>query len=76
MSNVEGRNINDEQAREYDFNGRVYRIEEPSILYTRPGGTTHRVLDKSGVVHLVPAPGQFGCVVRWYPKNAQVPVAF
>src|SRR5690242_11181670 len=28
--------------REYDWGGRVYRIENPKTLYTRPGGTTHR----------------------------------
>lgn len=54
-----------EEWREYDWGNRVYRIEKPVRVYTREGGTTHRVVDADGVVHCVPAPGQFGCVLRW-----------
>lgn len=54
-----------EEWREYDFGRRVYRIDKPVTLWTRPGGTTHRVLDSEGVTHCVPAPGQFGCALRW-----------
>jgi len=54
-----------EEWREYDFNGRVYRINHPTKLSFRPGGTTHRVVDAEGVVHCVPAPGQGDCVLRW-----------
>ena len=57
--------LKSEQWREYDFGSRVYRIDNPLRLFTRPGGTTHRVLDAFGVVHCVPAPGQNGCVLRW-----------
>jgi len=51
--------------REYDFGGRVYRIENPKALYLRPGSSTHRVEDANGVVHCLPSPGQMGCVLRW-----------
>lgn len=61
---------------EYDFGGRVYRIGNPVELYTRPGGTTHRVVDSAGVVHCVPAPGIFGCVLRWQTKDLNNPVQF
>ena len=54
-----------EDWREYDFKGRVYRIEKPISVGFRPGGETHRVVDSDGVVHCVPAPGYFGCVLRW-----------
>jgi hypothetical protein len=54
-----------EEWREYDFGGRVYRIEKPAVVQFRKGGTSHRVTDSEGVVHCVPAPGEQGCVLRW-----------
>jgi len=54
-----------EAWREYDFEGRIYRIEKPVKVSFRVGGTTHRVVDGSGIVHCVPAPGFQGCVLRW-----------
>jgi hypothetical protein len=57
--------ISDEKWREYDFNGRTYRIEGPVELYLRVGGTTHRVVDRNGVTHCVPMPGVGDCVLRW-----------
>lgn len=57
--------ISDEAWREYDFNGRTYRIAGPKDLYMRAGGTTHRVVDKNGITHCVPAPGVGDCVLRW-----------
>lgn len=59
------RSISDEEWREYDFGGRVYRIDKPVDLYYRDGGTTHRVVTADGVAHCVPAPGVDGCVLRW-----------
>lgn len=54
-----------EDWREYDFNGRVYRITNPIKLITKIGGTTHRVEDADHVTHCVPAPGVGDCVLRW-----------
>lgn len=54
-----------EEWREYDFGGRVYRINNPVSIEFRLGGATHRVTDKAGIVHCVPAPGVDGCVLRW-----------
>lgn len=54
-----------EEWREYDFGGRVYRIEKPVSVQTRTGGSTHRVATADGVVHCVPAPGVGDCVLRW-----------
>lgn len=68
--------ITTELWREYDFGGRVYRIDEPQKLFTRPGGSTHRVVDKDSTVHCVPAPGKDGCVLRWLNKDKSVPVNF
>lgn len=65
-----------EEYREYDFSGRVYRIDNPVSLFYRDGGTTHRVVDKDGVVHCLPAPGLQGCVLRWKNKDSSVPVNF
>jgi hypothetical protein len=54
-----------EAWREYDFGGRVYRIDNPARVEFREGSTTHRVTDENGIVHCVPAPGFQGCVLRW-----------
>ncbi len=71
---MEGKPLTDEKAREYDFGGRVYRIENPVTLYI--GSTTHRVVDDKGTVHCVPAPGYQGCALRWFPKDPANPVQF
>lgn len=70
----EGSSIASETWREYDFAGRVYRIENPRRLYV--GTTTHRVVDSKGVVHCVPAPGFHGCIVRWQAKRGYSHVSF
>ena len=54
-----------EAWREYDFGGRIYRIENPVSVQFRRDGVTHRVTVPDGVVHCAPAPGINGCVVRW-----------
>lgn len=58
----------------------VYTIHDPITLYRRPGGTTHRILDKAGVVHLVlvPGPNRDGTVTvhRWAPRDINNPVQF
>ena len=71
---MEQKDLTKEQWREYDFSGRIYRIEAPQQLFV--GTTTHRVVDAAGVVHCVPSPGIEGCVLRWQPKNATEPVQF
>ena len=65
-----------ELYREYDFQGRVYRIDNPKTLIIRSGGTTHRVVDADGTVHCPPAPGHCGCVLRWKNRDPNVPVNF
>lgn len=60
--------------REYDFNNRVVRIENPVDLYA--GETTHRVVDKDGVVWIVPAPGTNGCIIRYKKADGVPPVEF
>ena len=59
-----------EEWREYDYGGRVYRIEKPTKLYISK--TTHKVVDSSGVVHCVPAPGHNGCALRWKQYEGDV----
>jgi len=73
---MEPKSLLDEEYREYEFGGRIYRIESPKDLYMREGGTTHRVVDQNDVVHCVPAPGVNGCVLRWKTKNPKEPVIF
>ena len=68
--------ITTEKWREYDFGGRVYRIDNPVRLYLRAGGTTHRVLDENGIVHCIPSVGEHGCAIRWQPRNKKKPVDF
>lgn len=73
-----------EEYREYEweFNGqkRVYRIDNPVSLYLRrtgaEHGSTHRVVTADGVGHCVPAPGVWGCVIRWKNKDSNNPVNF
>ena len=74
MSELQEFDISHEVWREYDYEGRVYRIDEPRTLYV--GRTTHRVVDKEDVAHCCPAPGEHGCVVRWYNGLGENPVKF
>ncbi len=82
MSNMISNDLSDEEWREYEFpvsdfdKKIVYRIHDPKTLFYRVGGSTHRVLDSAGVVHLLPGPGFRGCVIRWKPRNTTAPVAF
>lgn len=71
---MNAKDISSELYREYDFGGRVYRIDSPKLLYV--GDTTHRVVDSENVVHCAPAPGNEGCVVRWKAKDTSNPVQF
>ena len=63
-----------EAWREYDWEGRVYRIENPVALWV--GNTTHRILDTENVIHCVPNVGHMGCALRWKSKNSEEPVNF
>ena len=71
--------ITSENWREYEWlteHGiRTLRIKDPLTLYMREGGTTHRVWD-GNIAYCIPAPGFFGCVLRWSPKDPIHPVAF
>lgn len=71
---MESKSLIGEAWREYDYQGRVYRIDQPVALYI--GTTTHRVVSDDGIVHCVPAPGVQGCVLRWKPKESAAPVQF
>lgn len=62
--------------REYDFIGRVYRINNPVAFWYRENGETHRVLDSEGIIHIVPAPGVHGCVVRYAKTEGAEKVLF
>lgn len=73
---LERRDISTELYREYDFSGRVYRIDNPQTLFYRNGGSTHRVVDSNNVAHCLPAPGVQGCALRWLNKDVTVPVNF
>lgn len=57
--------------REYEFGPLgariIYLITEPLELARL--GDFHAVLDKQGVVHVLPVPGVDGCVIRIRPKN-------
>lgn len=66
--------ISSELWREYDFDGRVYRIDLPKTLYV--GTTSHRIVDINGITHCVPNIGLHGCVLRWQSKDASKPVEF
>jgi len=57
--------VSHELWREYDFHGRIYRIQNPVKVLFRVGGSTHRVVDGNGTVYCVPGPGYRGCIIRW-----------
>lgn len=46
-----------------------YQIDDPQIVIFRPEGSTHRVVDREGVVHCVPSPGYHGCVLTWQTRE-------
>lgn len=74
--------VSDEEWREYSWIDPVkkervtYRIEGVKEVYFYNGCTTHRVVDKEGVAHCVPAIGYHGCVLRWKSKKGLPPVAW
>ncbi len=76
MSDLKEYNISSELWREYDWNGRVYRIDAPVQLFLRPGGSTHRVVAATGIVHCVPSVGVMGCVLRWASRDSNNRVNF
>jgi hypothetical protein len=76
MSNLVTNSLTCEEYREYDFGGRVYRINSPVTLTIRDGGETHRVLDAEGIVHCVPKPGVAGCVLRWKDHTDAAPESY
>ena len=76
MSELTFGDCGNEAWREYDFGGRVYRIENPVGVYHRPGGSTHRVVTADNVAHCVPAPGVNGCVLRWTGKDGTAGVTW
>ncbi len=71
---MERKSLNAELWREYEFAGKVYRIDRPQWLYI--GTTTHRIVDNDNIVHCVPSVGIQGCVLRWKNFNDDVPVNF
>ena len=52
---------------------RDYQIIGPQKVFYGKGHNFHRVLDGDGIVHLVPAPGYLGCVIRWKPFDLNNP---
>ena len=57
---------------ENSFLMREHIIHNPKYVYIRPGGSTHRVVDADGVAHCVPAPGRYGCILKWKnPENIE-----
>lgn len=76
MSELKEYVLEDVLYREYDFNERIYKIHNPVKFWHRTGGETHRVLDSDGVVHIVPAPGVNGCVMRYKKIDGVDPCKF
>ncbi len=76
MSNLKKHELEGVLWREYDTPDRCYRIDGPVCFWTRDGGTTHRVMDAEGVVHIVPAPGVGGCVLRYKKHEGVDPCQF
>lgn len=68
--------LRDEQYREVVTPDSVYRITSPVAVFIKRGGTTLRILDAEGTMHLVPGPGYRGAAHRWVPRDAANPVQF
>jgi hypothetical protein len=52
---------------------RSVRVDNPREVFYRPGGETHRVVDKDGVVAILPAPGTNGCWIVIEPADPEKP---
>lgn len=68
-----------EAFREYYWpdTEQTYRIVAPVGWYRRLGGTTHRVVDSTGLVHCVPCgPEHPNTIIRWLNKDLSVPVNY
>jgi hypothetical protein len=78
MSNeLVSNSLADEEWREYELEGgKIYRINNPQTLVYRVGGSTHRIVDGDGVVHLLPGPGYRDTVIRWKTREGLAKVAF
>jgi len=76
-----------EDYREYEWIDqlgriRVCRIYSPAFVVMRktslvvPGatGNYHRVVGRDRICYCVPAPGYFGCVLRWHNSSNTIPV--
>lgn len=74
--------LDKEEWREYEWiipetdQIRIYRIERPTKVFFRLDSTTHRVVDVTGITHCCPAPGKFGCVLRWQNFDLTKPVTW
>lgn len=68
--------VSTEMYREYvQADGTTYRIDNPVGLYRRDGGTTHRVVDISGLVHCVPCGVLHpNVIIRWMNRDLSLPV--
>ena len=66
--------LSPEVWREYSINGGNYRIDDPIKLWL--GDTSHRVLDKEGIVHCIPFGPGIDTILRWKPRDLEDPVQF
>ena len=71
-----------EKSRSYSWRDPVTKewvrvtIEQPVYLWFQSVGSTHRVQDIFGHVYVVPSPGNFGCFIRYVPRNINEAVDF
>jgi hypothetical protein len=72
---LKGFDISHEIYREYLVPGRSesYVIDYPLALMIRPGGASHRVIDKDGLAHCIP---MAGTIVRWFNGEGEPPCTF
>lgn len=69
--------ISSEEWRQVELEGNLkVHIQHPQTLIIRKGGSTHRVIDKEGVVHCYAAPETGKSVIRWKSKEGEPPVKF
>jgi hypothetical protein len=69
--------ISDEEWRVVVYpDGSHYVIPDPVTLIYRKGGSTHRVIDKNGVVHCYAAPETGKSVIQWKAREGKPAVRF
>ena len=65
------KSLDQEKWREYNYTGKVYRINNPREIHLYKGCTTHTIVDSEGILRMFPAPGFQGCHITIKLKDSK-----